>query len=412
MVTGCSSSSSRQPSGAASDGGSVNVTFQYERTVKSGEEILDCQLLTLPSTLGPAAHMISASHEYTQGSHHLAVYTTDFTALPAGAGQVTDCLPDNQNNNSLNHARGVLYAAQTPTGTLNFPPGVGLPVSAGQVVLLNFHFVNPTPNDVKASANATLTINPDGAGITVNAGVLFWNDPYVAVPAGAQAHAQMRCPIPGDITVAKVVSHYHKRGVSYAAYIDPAPDQLATTPFYTSSNWEDPDVLNAIIPIAGGSAIRYRCDYDNQAGTSDFFEGASAVANEMCGFAATYYPDQGIGANLCVLGADMYGTGSTNCVDSAACLVKCPATPEPTGAYSPCTQKCMVNSCPTVSANLAPLVACIRQYCADECNRSSEGGAFALDAGAATDAGTDSCAACGAKRCPMETSACQQHTCP
>lgn len=412
MGMGCSSSSNPQ---AASDGGNLDVTFQMNVTVKANQEILDCQLVTLPSTLGTNAFMISGSHEYTQGSHHFGVYTTDFTAVPAGADQITDCSADNQNNNLLNHSRGVLYAAQTPTATSGFPPGVGLSVTAGQVVLLNFHYVNVSANEVSASVKVTLTFSPNGAGIKEKAGILFWNDPYIAVPAGAQAHAQMRCPIPSNITVLKVVSHYHKRGVAYSAYIDPSPNQLATTPFYTSSSWEDPDVLNKTIPIAGGSAIRYRCDYDNQGGTLSFFEGSSALKSEMCGFAASYYPDQGEYTNICALGGDMYGTGTANCLDSAACLVRCPPSDVSvvTGiAYSPCAQQCMVDSCPSVSASLSPLVNCIQKNCADACGPSSGGDASAPDAGVTGDAGTDPCAACGAMLCPTETSACQQHACP
>jgi copper type II ascorbate-dependent monooxygenase-like protein len=415
MVTGCSSSSSRQASGTAGDGVNVDVTFHMTVTAKAGTEVYVCQVVALPSNLGERAFMLKGSHDSTQGSHHFAVYATDFDSLPAGAGQITDCLPDNQSNNSLNHARGVIYAAQTPVGSWSFPPGVGLRVAAGQVVLLNYHYINATANDVDASANATLTITPNGAGITASAGVLFWNDPYVAVPAGAQAHAQMRCPIRGDITVSAVVSHYHKRGVSFAAYIDPAPNQLATTPFYTSDNWEDPGVLDQIIPIAAGSAIRYRCDYDNRAGSTDFFEGPSALTNEMCMLAATYYPDQGEEVNSCFLGADMYGTGSANCLQTAACLAKCPPAPPSTDvgvAYSPCTQLCMVNSCPAITTGLPPLVSCVQQNCADACGSSSDGGTSAPDEGEPGDGGTDPCTACAAMHCPMETSACEQSTCP
>jgi hypothetical protein len=411
MGTGCSSSSNQ----AASDGGSLDQTFQMNVTVKANQEILDCQLVTLPSTLGTNAFMIGGSHEYSLGSHHFGVYTTDFAAIPAGGGQITDCSANNQNNNLLSHSRGAVYAVQTPTESWTFPPGVGLSVTPGQVVLLNFHYINVTASDVTASVKVTLTFNPNGAGITEKAGILFFNDPYVAVPAGAQAHAQMRCPIPGNITMLKAVSHYHKRGVAGSAYIDPSPNQLATTPFYTSSNWEDPGVLNKIIPVASGSALRYRCDYDNQAGTTSFFEGSSALMNEMCGFTVTYYPDQGEYTNICALGADMFGTGTANCLDSAACLARCPAAAVSvvTGiAYSPCTQQCMVDSCPSVSANLTSLVSCIQKNCADVCGPSSEGGASAAEAGVAGDAGTDPCAACGAMHCPTETSACQQHACP
>jgi hypothetical protein len=416
-ASGCSSSS--KPKATANAGpGTLNVTFQMDSVVKPGEEMFKCQLVKLPSSLGAQAYMTSMSHDYTPGSHHLLLYTTDYTSIPTGADQVHDCSSSGAAD-AFSHVRGVMYGAQTPTGSLNLPAGVGMPAAPDQVLLYNVHYINSGPVDLDAHVTARLTFTNDGASITQKAGNIFWYDPFIRVPAGAEAHAQMRCPIPNDITLLEGASHYHKRGFAYGAYVDTAPDKPAGTPFYTSSNWEDPGAFNQPVTVAGGSAIRFQCSYDNKAGATDFFQGQSAITNEMCMFVSLYYPDQGANFDFCTQGADMFGSGSATCVGTLTCMGKCPAaTISATSVdYSPCTQQCIVDSCPTATAKLVPLLTCIQKNCATECGGSSGDAGAPTDAavssegGAATDGGTDPCTACVTASCPLEGLACSQHTC-
>ena len=288
LFSACSSSST-SPSGASSaatdagaDAGNlVTASFHMEETVAAGQEIFDCQFVALPDV---QAFMIKGQHQYTPGSHHLLMYTTDLTSIPAGQSGVQSCYEGTGGaNNVMGHVRGVLYAGQVPMGSEPLPPGIGLETSPSQVLLFQVHYLNATASSLDVKVDVQLTLDT-GNDIVQKAGIFFFYDPFIDVPAGAMAKASMRCPVPDDITLLYASSHYHARGDGYGAYIDPAVDQLATKPFYTSSSWSSPPNQQMSMPIKGGSRLRFECDYDNSAGTAGYFQGPSAQTNEMCMF--------------------------------------------------------------------------------------------------------------------------------
>lgn len=397
LVAACSSSSS-SPSGAgAVDGGAdagnlVTASFQMEETVAGGQEIFDCQYVTLPDV---QAFMIKGQHEYTPGSHHLILYTTDLTSIPAGQTGVQSCYEGT--NGVMSHVNGVLYAGQVPMGSEVLPPGVGLETSPSQVLLFQVHYLNATAStlDVKVDVQLTLDVTPT---INQKAGILFFYDPFIDVPAGAMAKASMRCPIGSDITLLYASSHYHARGDNYGAYIDPAVDQMGTTPFYTSTSWSSPPNVQYTMPIKGGSRIRFECDYDNSSGTMSYFQGQSAQTNEMCMFIGLYYPEMGPVADFCALDADMFGNGTANCGASLTCLQACGKISMGTvGTSAPdCEQTCMVDSCPSASAPLMSVLSCLKSSCKTECSDTSSA----------------ACTSCIQTSCMSDYTACQAHTCP
>lgn len=404
-AVGCSSSSSTTSPGGTSSNGNPppgsklqTVEFKMDTTVGAGKEMFECQYVTLPDVTG---WMVSGEHTYTAGSHHLLVYTTDLTSIPAGGNQVQDCYEGS--GSFMSHVRGVLYGAQTPTGTETLPAGVGLATTANQVLLFQVHYINATASSLDAHVDVKLTLD-SGTDIVTNAGVLFLYDPFIDVPPGAKAQAQMRAPIPRDITLINASSHYHARGVGYGAYLD-TPTQMATQPFYTSASWSSPQIATMSMPIAAGSKLRFECDYDNSAGTQEFFQGPSAQTNEMCMFVGIYYPDMGEIANYGYSspGPDMFGTAGasgTNCNDTLNCMQTCPAdnssgsSAGPVNA-SPCVQKCMVGSCSTAATALFPLLECINNSCSTQCSTTTS---------------TD-CKACVGNTCGTSYVACSQHTC-
>jgi len=400
---GCSSSShpasaagGGDDGGAAADSGNLTtVSFQMAETVPAGGEIFDCQYVQLPNV---AEWLVAAQHNYTPGSHHLLLYTTALTSIPAGGEQVTDCY-EGTGNNIMSNARGVLYGGQTPTGSETYPQGIGLPTTASEVLIFQVHYLNASANDLQAQVNVDLTFDPNAADITTQAGMIFFYDPFIDVPAGATATAQMRCLIPSDITLLYASSHYHSRGVGYGAYIDPAVDQLGTTPFYTSDSWSSPENANLTMPISGGSRIRFQCDYDNSAGTADYYAGQSAETNEMCMFIGVYYPEMGQLSDFCIQGEDMFGSGTAACGATLTCLQTCGGKLSLGGgiqANAPdCEQACFVQSCPTASAPLIDFTTCMSNSCKTPCS----------------DTTSSACTTCITANCATPYETCEAHTC-
>jgi hypothetical protein len=404
LAAGCSSSHGPAAAvgdgGGGDDGGSSNLTtvsFQMQETVPaSGEQFL-CKYVQLPTNAG---FMVGAKHDYTPGSHHMLLYTTALTSIPAGGDQLADCY-EGTGNNIMSNARGVLYGGQTPMGGENLPAGVGLPTTAGEVLIFQTHYLNATSAPLLATVNVSLTVDTNPSDIQQKAGIIFFYDPFIDVPAGATAKAEMRCPIPSDITLLYASSHYHSRGIAYSAWNDTAPNQLATSTFYTSNSWSSPDNAQLTMPVKAGSLIRFQCDYDNTAGTQAYFAGQSAQKNEMCMFVGLYYPEMGQAADFCLQNPDMFGNGGATCSATLSCLQACPSAGNsggmgPAANVPSCQQSCFVQSCPSASDPLLGFVNCLDNSCKSQCATPS----------------SSTCASCVASNCGTQYQACQSHTCP
>ena len=393
LAAGCSSGSSSTPGNGGPSGppGSIlqTVSFQMKETVAPGQEVFKCQLVSLPNV---NAWMVHGEHDYTPGSHHMLLFTTDYTSIPTGADQVQTCY-EGASANVMSHVRGLMYGAQTPTGSEDFPPSVGLVTSPNQILLFQVHYINATPAPINAEVNVHLTLD-SGNDVLTNAGVMFFYDPFIDVPAGAKAKASMRCLIPRDITLLSAQSHYHARGVGYSAFLDADATHLAPSAFYTSGSWSSPALMTMNTPIKGGSRVRFECEYDNSSGTQEYFQGPSAATNEMCMFIGTYYPDLGALDDFCEAGPDMFGTGSATCGDTLSCFSACGKI-STSQLSAPCVQKCMVQSCPTASAPLVPLLKCVNSSCSSQCMDTSSG----------------ACKACLQSSCGSTYATCSSHVC-
>ncbi|HTA88205.1 MAG TPA: hypothetical protein VK745_01465, partial [Polyangiaceae bacterium] len=293
------------------------------------------------------------------------------------------------------------YPAQTPEGGFTMPEGVGLPYTAGEVLVFQVHYLNSTASALHPEIYVHL--DTQTTPVQENAGVLFFYDPFIYVPQGGMGIASTRCPIPSNITLFTQSSHYHARGWNYQAVLDtPASDAgsptvQGATPFYTSNNWESPTQGSATIPIAAGSDIRFYCYYNNEQGTQNYIQGQSALTNEMCMFVGLYYPAMSVLDEQCQNG-DMFGTGTTSCQDTLSCLNACPPDDGDDAGqlatYDECTQKCFVTGCPESADAIINVSNCMQTSCATEC--ASMGA---------------SCDSCVQSQCASEYQACTNATC-
>ena len=373
----------------------TGASYEMSLRLAPGQEAHKCQLVQLPAD---AAFVIGAQHEYTVGSHHMLLFKTDLTAIPAGLEGVRDCY-ETGGTSLMSYVRGALYAAQQTTGKVVYPSGVGLPVKAGDVLLFQAHYVNASTSPLDARVQVRLDLGK-AESITQRAGVLFFYNPFIHVPESSMARASMRCRLREAITVLGASSHYHKRGVGYAAFLDAPDGALAGTPFYTSTDWEHPRPMQTPLAVPQGARIRFECTYDNMAGARPYYQGQSAEYDEMCMFMGLYFPALDARDELCQAEADMFGVGRTSCLDTARCLQQCgtAAIPNLNGrsqaAVDPCWQRCMAGACPNATRPLINQLTCTRTNCSGQC--------FV--------AGPE-CTACVTRSCTAEALACQTATC-
>ena len=348
-------------------------------TVPPHQELHTCQLATLPNASDVEA--VSFSHEYTLGSHHFLVIQTDLDAIPADLSGQYDCTFGDEP--IMQHARGVVYGAQTPTGHFPLPTGVGYHIKAQQVVILQAHYLNPSAEPIHAEVHFGIDVG-NAADVQQQAGYLFFYDPLIYVPAAGSAASGISCGVPSDINIISASTHYHQRGTGMRVWLDPAgvPE---SQPFYETHDWQHASDFHGPFAVPAGSRLRFQCDYVNP-DDSDVFEGPNALTSEMCVFGGLYYPKQSDAFDHCDP-VSIVGTGQSTCSELVDCELACSGSNVDT-----CKEKCLVSGCPSAADDLQQWRVCVERECQAEC-------------------AAQHCLECGLAKCPAEASTCLAQTC-
>jgi hypothetical protein len=352
------------------------LQFATKRTVKAGEEAQYCVYFQMPA--GAAMNVNTIEHHYTTGSHHLLLLQTSYSPSEVALGQPFDCFGGFDRRIS-----GVSYAAQSPDGKTTYPDGVALHFAAGEIVMVQLHLLNATPNPVDAEAKVNLWFDPKPT--TAEVGTLFFYDYSIYLPPSATATAKMHCTLPKDVTLIGGYSHMHHRGIDYQALLT-GDAQATPRELYATTDWENPEfkIFSPSISIKAGQAIDFRCDYRN-ADAVAVTDGPSAAANEMCMYIASYYPRLDAATENCLgPGSGPIQQGTHTCTDALGCVQSA------TDLAS--SRKCISNTCEKSSLALDDYLGCMAGACGKDCPGAS-------------------CSACLQQNCATQSSACQAATC-
>jgi hypothetical protein len=392
-LSACSSSSPGPGSSSSTnDAFTHDIVFTMNMPVPASTEMHQCKYVQLPE--GADVNIYRFAHEYTTGSHHFLLYLTDLTAIPSDMTGTYDCTTGAEP--ILAHATGIIYGGQVPTGIWSFPSGVAATVKAGQVLVMNTHYLNTSV----AALDATVKVGLDtmlAAEVKTQGGFFIFYDPFIDLPAHATASSGNGCHVGADVTVVNAFTHYHFRGMDMKVFDDPAGKPRSTVPFFETTNWEHPQDFDGPMTWKQGDKIRFQCDYDNM-GATEVFQGPNAQTSEMCVFAGLYYPKQTSDFENCSK-ESVSGFGAQACVSVAQCIQACnepPPVRTATGAnVGPCWQHCISSGCDGAVDTMLPLFSCAASQCATDC----QGGASA-------------CLSCTSSKCGTELSACSAQACP
>jgi hypothetical protein len=369
-----------------------DVVVSMSLTVKPGEELHKCQLVTLPTD--SELEVVSFSHKYTSGSHHFLVFATDLETIPADMRGQYDCV--NGDESIMEHTRGILYGAQSAAATFPLPPGVGFKMKAHQVLLLQAHYLNPTAAEVPATIRAGFDTAP-AAQIREHAGFMLFYDPFIYVPAQSSATSGIRCSVPNDINLIAAFTHYHQRGTAMRVWVDPSMSQESATPFHETHDWEHPEDFHGPLAVPAGSAFRFECAYTNPEAV-DVFQGPNAATSEMCVFAGLYYPQAKGDFDNCA-DLSITGHGAETCGSVLPCVQSCPASDAPRFTnggvlVGACWERCIARGCQGAVDKVLPVSFCVSEKCSAECST--------LD---------NTCTACATSQCATEIGACVAQQC-
>ncbi len=370
--------------------GDTTFELRMETSLSPGAEAHHCKFFRVPSSGAPEVFLRGGRHDLSSLAHHYIVFRTTLADPPREG--TFDC----DEHGAMSSVTTYVTGGQTPHENADFPAAAALPLRAGEVLLLQGHFVNPGARPAPATVDVLLRIAPEAA-VERRAGMLRFYQPYIHVPARGRRTSTLSCPIPGDITLLAASAHMHRRGVRYRAFVDRPGEPRASVPFYESETWNHPAFYTGFLRIPRGSTIRYACTYENT-GDADAVQGQSALTDEMCMFNAFYYPALPPDAESCV-GATEIGGGEASCPSTMSCLATCPLAERPVitstrADVGPCFQRCMNELCPRASGASLSLLRCLDARCKGPCASTKE-----------------SCDTCAASSCASEQAACGASVC-
>jgi hypothetical protein len=378
------------------------IQFKMLSRIDAGQEIERCKLFVTP----PGGLWIRKDEvRFTAGSHHVLLYKTPYTSIPAenrrgvpvNGAEVHDCANGAFDEWQVN---GIVAGSQSREGDSfigELPAGVAIKVEAGTVLLMNTHYLNASSEPVDADARINVLTLPTEQ-VKTEAGVMFFYNPFIRVPANGAASAQMRCPVPQDISVVRVQSHMHRRGVGFVANLSDGAGNVKEE-IYTNQAWEQvpAKAFQPLLEIEAGQALDYRCDYTNTE-ARDVMQGLT-TKDEMCMLIGPYFP-RVPGFESCddtqsASAATWTGSGSASGAETLACLAGAKSTDDDGGndLYG-----CIVNSCPGVADEISAVMRC-----------QMSNGHGACDEACSKD-GAD-CGACMNMACGAAFAACQAAKC-
>lgn len=377
-----------------------DALFEVDKALEPGEETEVCVLQQVGDQ---DIWMNSSDLVLSHGSHHGLLWLTAYDALPA-----TDSVGDPVELGKLmtcqSGANGRFRVTQPIAGSQGLinvtgpgvmPDNVAIKVPAHSYVALDLHMLNATDKPLAACMLVGLKGIPESQ-VEQNAGILYYYNPFITVPAKSSATARMACPITQDIQLKSGVSHMHKAAVGYKAeWLDGDPFDAKTKSvmtLYETTNWNDPQdtIYSEPLALKAGHYIDYRCDYQNP-GDTNVAQGLETT-DEMCQFIGIYWPyDTTLalcGANIDSVGAIGYeiGDGKGTGADFLSCFW---GTDFSGGATDSCGtsncrdyaarykwQSCFTDSCESVSRYTRSFSNCVGEKaegCSAECPDDTSG---------------------------------------
>lgn len=346
----------------APPGPGKGVQYKMSAKLEPGTEAEKCLFVR-----APAEDMFVQRDEvrFTPGSHHVLLYETTYTDIPTqkedgtkvDTSGVFDCSDGATNGWSIKKLVGGSQNAEGPS-LLKFPEDVAMPVSGGAVLLVNVHYLNTSDKVLEPDVRVNLWTIPKEQ-VKFEGDLLFFYNPFIAVPAQGQATARMRCAIHKDITLSNFQSHMHARGVGYSAEV------VGESPFYTNTEWQNVPVLDleAGKKITNGSVIDYHCDFKNP-GANETFQGPRST-DEMCMAIGSYYPADPTTSECAIagedafdtrnLGAEWVGNGDKTCAQAMGCVQTAFSAKDVMHDIT----KCMLDSAPEKSKYVSDAIRCL-----------------------------------------------------
>lgn len=259
-----------------------------EFEVPAGHESQNCYFVKAPDLANGQDYWIDrVVSAINPGSHHVNVFRVKTiigldpaqgapTKLGDYDATVVEGADDYKNNpcwNSSNWADWPLISNSQHaninelTTDWKLPEGVAIRVQAGEMLMVQTHYVNSEDQPTKFGARVGINFyQHPGTDTPIEMGSLFATQQNIRIcRSRPDVTYSGTCKFPGNVTIAAANGHFHKRGAEFNIF--PWDGQSTDHPdpssmFYQSLAWDDPPMktdLSVAAPPNGG--IWWDCVY-------------------------------------------------------------------------------------------------------------------------------------------------------
>ena len=246
-----------------------------------------CQAIALPNRQPIDVDEIDFASPTGRGyiSHHFALFVDDnddLATLPHGPVQTLGCVGFGQNFGAI------LAGSQDPRARVPFPRGVGFTLEPHQIVLLDLHYINGSPEPLRVDGAVNLHRARKGS-IRHHAHAFQFGTFNIDVPPAqdGSAGAQWIAPFPMNVVYLSTHSHKHTTSVDLDV-VRSGRDvgQVLQTLDYQHPTFHTYTPPMRLIP---GDGLRWTCTYHN--GTANTLTFGPTSNDEMCFAMGAFYLD-------------------------------------------------------------------------------------------------------------------------
>lgn len=254
----------------------------------AGGEIWKCAVADLPTPPGAFTPVNRVHALQSPGVHHMDVMALGLLQGVVIEPGMYDCDALYEMYPAMMEEGIFIFATQNEEEVLQLPEGVAANLPGALRVMVEIHYVNPTPREVPVwSRINAYTMDPEEVEDSIWGSAV--RDVDINLEPGIEGWVEWtRCTLNRDVDMILLSSHTHELAERIEIYR--FDGERTGELLYANDDWHAPELMqiDPPMPIATGTGFEFRCHYRNP--TDHTVNWGFTAEDEMCQMAFVHTP--------------------------------------------------------------------------------------------------------------------------